>query len=192
MSRQLAPHAEHYLAIEPVAALLGPLNDAVATLSHATAQEGFLGDTDADVGCDTYVLVNVLEHIEDDVAVLRDMFDRLADNGAVVLFVPAFPALFSDFDRRIGHRRRSTRKSMRRVLEQAGFTVELVRHVNLPGACLWWLGVRTLGLEPGASRATRIFDRLVVPWVQRLEARVPPPFGQSILAVGRKVSRHAG
>jgi hypothetical protein len=36
-----------------------------------------------------------------------------------------------------------------------------------------------------SSALLRVFDRLVVPFVRRVESRFDPPFGQSLLAVGR-------
>jgi SAM-dependent methyltransferase len=133
---------------------------------------------------DAVVFVNVLEHIEDDVGALRDAYDLLAPGGHVVVYAPAFPALYSEFDRRIGHHRRYRISTLATALARAGFDVPEARYVNAPGALAWWLVARTLGRNPTSRGLSGAYDRLVVPLVRRVEARVDPPFGQSVLAVG--------
>ena len=61
---------------------------------------------------DSVVLVNVLEHIDDDVGALADLRELLEPGGRLCVFVPAFDGLYSDFDRRIGHRRRYRRSQL--------------------------------------------------------------------------------
>jgi hypothetical protein len=64
----------------------------------------------------------------------------------------------------------------------------VVRYVNFIGLILWIVLVRGLHQPPRNSAALRLYDRLVVPLVARLEARVRFPFGQSVFAVGRRVA----
>ena len=46
---------------------------------------------------------NVLEHIEDDSAVLKELFDSLVKGGVIGIYVPAHPFLYSTMDKEIGH-----------------------------------------------------------------------------------------
>ena len=55
---------------------------------------------------DTVVCLNVLEHIEDDAAVLRSLHGALQPQSRLVFLVPYNPKLTSEFDRQIGHFRR--------------------------------------------------------------------------------------
>jgi SAM-dependent methyltransferase len=132
------------------------------------------------------VAYNVLEHIPDDVGALRAFGGLLAEGGAVVLVVPALPALMSRFDRSIGHQRRYRRIELAAVLAEAGLEVEVLRHVNLPGVPAWFVGMRLLGMSPRAGAMLRAWDRLVVPVARRLERRWTPPVGQSLFAVARR------
>lgn len=134
---------------------------------------------------DTYVLMNVLEHLADDVAALRHLRDALATDGRIVLFVPAFEALFSRFDAELGHERRYSRDSLRHVLSDACLAPERLHYVNAAGAPGWYLFARLLGQDPTAGRAARLFDRWLVPLMRRVERRVDPPFGQSLFCVAR-------
>jgi 2-polyprenyl-3-methyl-5-hydroxy-6-metoxy-1,4-benzoquinol methylase len=58
---------------------------------------------------DSVVFLNVLEHIEDDRAVLRSLHETVPDGCRVVILVPFNQKLFSDFDRALGHFRRYER-----------------------------------------------------------------------------------
>jgi 2-polyprenyl-3-methyl-5-hydroxy-6-metoxy-1,4-benzoquinol methylase len=135
---------------------------------------------------DSAVLVNVLEHIADDVQVLRDLHDALVPGGSVVVFAPALPSLYGAFDERVGHYRRYTRSTLATALSRAGFDVPSADYVNAPGTLAWWLVVRQLGASPTHGGGARLYDRTVVPVTRRVEAIAPPRFGQSVLAVGRK------
>ena len=65
---------------------------------------------------DSVVMINVLEHVEDDVAALHDAWKALRPGGRLILWVPAMEWLYSDLDRRIGHHRRYHLKQLRRLL----------------------------------------------------------------------------
>jgi SAM-dependent methyltransferase len=136
-----------------------------------------------------FVMVNVLEHIPDDVTALRAAHSLVRPGGAVVVLVPAFPFAMSRFDRAVGHVRRYTVRSLTRVMTEAGLTVEDVRYVNLPGLPAWFLGMRILRMTPGDGRGLSWWDAHVVPRARRWEGRHRPPFGQSVLAVARVATR---
>ncbi len=93
------------------------------------------------------VAMNVLEHIEDDVAALRDLAAVVSPGGTIVLWVPAYMQLYGDFDRKLGHVRRYTPATLRAVVESAGLGVRLVHPVNLLGGLAWWAAVRRGGVD---------------------------------------------
>ena len=134
-------------------------------------------------GHSSVVALNVLEHIEDDVAALRSAAGLLRPGGAVVLIVPAFPSAMSRFDRQIGHVRRYTTASLGAGLKQAGLRVEELRYVNPAGLLGWYVLCRLLGRRPSNGVALRAYDRIVVPTLRRAERHRRPPFGQSVFAV---------
>ena len=130
------------------------------------------------------VAMNVLEHIEDDVAALASAHTLLKPGGKVIMFVPAFPFAMSRFDRAVGHYRRYRKATLRDAYERAGLTVERLHYVNAPGLLAWFVGMRLLRMTPQDGLSVRVWDRVVVPVARRLESVVHPPFGQSLLAVG--------
>lgn len=132
---------------------------------------------------DSAVLINVLEHIEDDNGALRELSATLKPGGRLILWVPAFALLYSDFDRKIGHYRRYRRAGLRAQLTAAGFDVAEVRYVNSVGALAWLVVARLLHRTPTGGLSVRIYDSCFVPVLKRVEGRLGTPFGQSLFAV---------
>lgn len=73
---------------------------------------------------DAMVLLNVLEHIEDDVAASMHIARMLKPGGVAVIEVPAGPELFDDYDRQLQHFRRYTLQGICGVVERAGLMVD--------------------------------------------------------------------
>jgi hypothetical protein len=135
---------------------------------------------------DSLVYVNVLEHIEDDAKELRIVHQTLVPSGRLILFVPALPFLFSQFDRFIGHYRRYRRSELKAKCEEAGFRVVMIRWFDLVGVIPWFVKFRLFGstsVEPGA---VRLYDRLVVPLIRPVENFVHPPVGKNLLLIAEK------
>lgn len=131
------------------------------------------------------VAFNVLEHIEDHVGALRASHRLLVPGGAVIMFVPAFLFAMGRFDRRLGHFRRYTKRTLRAAYEAAGLEVETIHYVNAPGLIAWFFAVRVLNWTPGNGAAVQLWDRTIIRAMRAVERRVAPPFGQSVFAVGR-------
>lgn len=89
--------------------------DLYTTLDQAAAK---LADTPVDV----VFLLDVIEHIEDEVAFLRWMqtFPQITAQTAFVITVPAFQGLFCAHDEFLLHYRRYTRRSLQQALQNAG------------------------------------------------------------------------
>ncbi len=73
---------------------------------------------------DGVMMLDVIEHVEDDVAFVRDVVSHsLAARGWVLVSVPAYQRLFSDHDRALKHYRRYSPRALRLTLESAGLSV---------------------------------------------------------------------
>jgi hypothetical protein len=77
---------------------------------------------------------------------------------------------------------------LRELAERTGLRVRHMRYVNLIGFFGWWINAHVLRLEEQSPGQIEVFDRYIVPVMSRLERIVPPPFGQSLLAVLEKRS----
>ncbi len=69
-------------------------------------------------------MLDVLEHIEDDGAALRELHRKMAPGARLEITVPALQWAFSSWDTELGHHRRYGKRSLRKVVTAAGFTVE--------------------------------------------------------------------
>ncbi|HKR65738.1 MAG TPA: glycosyltransferase [Thermoanaerobaculia bacterium] len=133
---------------------------------------------------DTVMAINVLEHTADDLGALRRAHQLLADNGRIVIFVPAGKSLFGSMDRGIGHQRRYEKDELIAKLREAGFDVEHVSYQNRIARLAWWLNAKVFAHRALPSAQSRVFDFLV-PLFRALEGDNPSN-GLSLIAVGRK------
>jgi len=146
---------------------------------------------------DLVMMLDVLEHIDDDVASLARVGTLLAENGCLVLAVPAFSFLWSNHDVVHHHRRRYTADLLGAVLTGAGLEPLRITYFNtllFPLVAAARLAGRLLPERPTAA-ALRVPPRPVNALLQgvfssegRLLDHVDLPFGVSLLAVARRPS----
>ena len=137
---------------------------------------------------------DVLEHIEDDEAVLREMARLARPGGLLVIVVPAFPSLWSNRDERLQHKRRYRADELGERVARAGFDV---LHTTYCDSFLFlplWLLVKTrllTGSDPSVRMDVAPSSILDPLWLAlaRLERRLITlrlPVGASALCVGRR------
>jgi SAM-dependent methyltransferase len=135
---------------------------------------------------DSIVLVNVLEHIWDDGALLSQIEQCLCPGGSLSLFVPALSWNYGSLDKAFGHHRRYSKRELSRKLEQARLRVQFVRYVNITGIPSWFFAGKVLRQTTLRPAQVRWYDRWIIPWSFKLEQICEPPLGQSLLAVALK------
>lgn len=158
----------------------------------------------ADAQFDIVTMLDVLEHVEDDGAAVREIYRVLAPGGAFVLSVPAYQHLWSAHDTALHHFRRYEYAGLKKVLEAGGFRVwrqSFAMSAMPPIAWLWRRCI--LPFKPRRPKdATRHSEGAVLPavpgvlnaaLVKYLETegailrRRPLKFGTSLVAIARKV-----
>lgn len=151
-----------------------------------------LAEQGVEQGFDSVVCFNVLEHIPDHRSSLVTMHNALRPGGALLLLVPAHPALYGGIDRSVAHVRRYSRRPLHRLLRDAGFEVSSMRHVNPIGAAGWLVTSRLLGRTEIPQGPLSLYDRLV-PLLRALD-RVDLHMGLSLWAVAHRpeLDRPAG
>jgi glycosyltransferase involved in cell wall biosynthesis len=132
---------------------------------------------------DTIVSLNVLEHIEDDRAAIRNFFEILRPGGHAAVLVPAHPWLYTDCDRTLGHVRRYTEPELREKFAQAGFEVVSVEQFNRLAVYGWWLNGKR-GNDRLSPFQMRVYEFLLP--LAKLMDRLKRGPGLSFILVGRK------
>ncbi|MEO8577017.1 MAG: class I SAM-dependent methyltransferase, partial [Gemmatimonadales bacterium] len=181
-----SPRVERLVAIEPAANTFPHLEKRFAGNKRVRTINGYLGDHYQSLSANAVVAVNVMEHIADDEAFLRQSLQLTVSNGALLLFVPALPAIFGSLDKVFEHERRYTRSSLRRVIESSGWNVKRITYMNLPGIAAWFVAGRILNKTSISPSDAKAYDRLVVPWLSRVESVIPPPIGSNLVAIATK------
>lgn len=139
---------------------------------------------------DTVVCLDVLEHIQDDLPLLKRLTQIVEPGGHVLIKVPACPWLFGSIDVASEHYRRYNRPMLRKLALDAGLNIKRLRYMNLSGVGPYFLKSRMLRSEANFSRTftPKQLDRIrrMMPWARRLDRVTGPPVGQSLLLVGQR------
>ena len=79
---------------------------------------------------DLIVMLDVLEHIEDDVATLKALNNKLSSQGWLLITVPAYQFLWSKHDEINHHKRRYASNNLRELVKNTGYTVVYSSYFN--------------------------------------------------------------
>lgn len=131
--------------------------------------------------------LNVLEHIDDDIAALASLNAKLAANGKLLIYVPAFPALYTSMDAKVGHVRRYTREMLIARVIAAGFKVDRVAYVDSIGFFATLL-FKLVGNNKGdvSLGALKLYDRAVFPLSRALDRVAQRWLGKNLLLLASK------
>lgn len=141
---------------------------------------------------DTIILLDVLEHIEDDVDLLRRLGRQLAPGGTLLLKVPAIAPLYNSLDAAVGHHRRYTPKTLQQAVLSANnkatpaFAEPTLEYFNAAGILGWWLNGSVLKRTTPPGQQVGWFDRCV-PFFQMAENWLHPPVGLSLFAAATRI-----
>jgi SAM-dependent methyltransferase len=188
---QLAEGGRRVVSVEPNRFCFEQLKDKTHGLENVLAVQATIETLDDILGkqekFESVVMMNVLEHIEDDGMVLMALKKRLTAGGRLVILVPAGSWAFGGIDERLGHYRRYSKRYSRRLFASSGLGIEFMRYYNFVGIWGWWWNARMGKLKGQSDRQIQLFDRWLVPIISAVERWIRPPVGQSILVVGSDV-----
>ena len=135
---------------------------------------------------DTVIMINVLEHIEDDQASIRAAYHALVPGGRFVVFVPALPWLYSTLDREVGHYRRYEKPHLEGLLRTGRFDVVKSKYMDCLGVLPWYL-LNVVGRRTSINpHLAHLYDTWFVPVTRWIEVLWNPWFGKNVLIVARK------
>src|SRR5262245_45713933 len=144
---------------------------------------------------DLCVMFDVLEHVDEELDLLRELRRVVRPGGAAIVSVPAFQALWSQHDETFQHRRRYRRRELLERMQAAGFEIDWCTYTNVMifvPALVWRLLRRTTGIAGGMRTDFVVppapINRLLVEiyrWEAALLKRLRAPFGVSVACVAR-------
>jgi SAM-dependent methyltransferase len=177
------------VALEPARNVFGDLASFAALTPNVTALRQTLAELDQsyDGVFDAVLYLNVLEHIADDADELVAAAKAMRPGGALLIFGPALPRLYSELDYKAGHYRRYSVGALRKLVEEAGLEVVSARYFDVLGVLPYWLVYRFLRRDSISGTSLWGYDRVIVP-VSRLLQRVTPArlAGKNAILVARK------
>lgn len=142
---------------------------------------------------DLIALLDVLEHVPDDLSALCAIRGLLKPGGALVLTVPANPWMWSAHDVAHHHFRRYKKLQLRRLLEEAGYRLELHSYFNsllFPAIAAARMIGKIRGHETADDAMPRKGVNALLKSIFGLEAglvgRLPMPFGVSLISIARR------
>lgn len=144
------------------------------------------------------LMMDVLEHVDDDVALLRQYTETMPADGRVVITVPAFQFLWSGHDVFLEHHRRYTRRKLEQVVADAGLEVLDSRYffgLLFPVAAVvrlverWRLRNRQIEARSSLTKQSPFVNSLLIA-IHRIECRLLFPLnrlaGLTIFCVARR------
>ena len=159
--------------------------------------ETFCGTLDQvglpDESLEAVSLFDVLEHVDNREALLKEIRRVLRVGGVLLVTVPAIQLLWSQFDIDEGHRLRYRKSSLRRELSDAGFHVSRIGYFFVLGVLPLML-LRAvpfrLGINRPMSDMHEVSVRLeklgpIATWFERRIA-LRAPLGSSLMAIAQK------
>ena len=134
-------------------------------------------------------MINVLEHVQDDVGLLGELAECLLRGAPLFVWVPALEVLYSDFDFAVGHYRRYSRRRLARVLEVGGFDVQDTRYRDVLGSCAAavWKVLPRREQSVASSAMIEAYDRYVFPVSDKLDRVTGHVLGKNCAAVARRL-----
>jgi SAM-dependent methyltransferase len=148
-------------------------------------------DAVADASYDYIFSLNVFEHIQNDVNAMKECARMLRPGGVVYTYVPAFPVLFGDMDRKVQHYRRYTRESLRAVSEEAGLEVSRTAYVDIAGffASLLY-NATSKGSGDIHKKPIEIYDRFIFPVSRVVDYATNRFIGKNVFSVAHKTGTY--
>lgn len=163
----------------------------VASQAHLSAKE-FRAHSDIkeveDCSIDYVFSLNVLEHIDDDAATMNEIYRVIKPGGRLLIYVPAFMALYTSMDSHVGHHRRYRLSGLTKLVSNAGFEIEKSAYFDALGffATLVFKLFDKPEPAPLNPRMIGLYDRYVFPASRLLSVPCSKILGKNVYMVARR------
>ncbi len=189
ISSLIHPHVSQLDLVEPSPNLVKALRQRFKEDGHVSiipkSLEESLGEID-DEAYDVVMLVNVLEHIENDQHALGELHRILKPGGHLLLFVPALRFLYSKLDRQVGHFRRYHKPDLNQRVSDAGLIILHSQYFDILGVFPWWILNKLMGATGFNPTMANVYDAVFAPLSRGIERVITPPFGKNLLQISQR------
>jgi SAM-dependent methyltransferase len=134
---------------------------------------------------DSIFLLNVIEHIQDDLAAVKNCNFLLRSGGHLILLAPAYSWLYCTFDKQLGHYRRYSIKQLKDLLKKSAFRILKGDHFNFTGIAGWFLFGKIMNKKMLGSGEMSAFNK-IVPLAKAVDKILRRSTGLSIIITGIK------
>lgn len=110
---------------------------------------------------DTVFALNVVEHIKDDHKAIENCKKLLINQGHLIILVPAYKALFNNFDVELEHYRRYTQKSLKQLIKANQLNIIKTFSFNVIGILGWFVSGSILKKKTIPEGQMGLFNTLV-------------------------------
>jgi cyclopropane fatty-acyl-phospholipid synthase-like methyltransferase len=153
--------------------------------AYCQTMQGTTKDLMPDFLFDTIIYIDVLEHIQDDASEILHASKFLKSNGYLIILSPAYPWLFSSFDKSIGHFRRYTIKTLRSIIPDFFQEVKLF-HVDSVGLLTSLMNKFVLHQRYPTEHQIKFWDRWIIPMSRIIDFLLLNKVGRSIVGIWQK------
>jgi len=140
-------------------AALVPLRGSGGFATHANAAALPFPDCAFEMVC----AFDVVEHVDEDGKVLREIARVTKDDAVVVLSMPLHPSQWSAFDVLVGHVRRYEPDNLATVLREHSLVIERSAAFGMQPRSRWLLDLAVWGLTRRRDAAMRWYNRVLLP-----------------------------
>jgi SAM-dependent methyltransferase len=134
---------------------------------------------------DSVFAINVIEHISDDNLAIDNCYKLLRKGGNLIIMVPSYQILYNNLDKKLGHFKRYTLKSISDILGNHDFNIIHRQYFNFVGLIGWFISGSILKNKRIPQNQMKLFNR-IVPICKLADKLILRSFGLSAIVVGRK------
>ena len=146
---------------------------------------GFSSEIEPTELFDTILYIDVIEHIENDRLELENVKNLLKPNGHLIVLVPAYQYLFSEFDKAIGHYRRYN-KSMLRFSAQTELVEKRMFYLDSVGFFASLMNKHLLNQKHPTKDQILLCDKVMVPSSKIFDTLIGRSFGKSLIGIWQR------
>lgn len=174
-----------WVCLEPDPVLASQLEEALRGGERLQNFCGTLQTLAREERFDTIIYIDVLEHIEDDATEMREAAARLRPQGRIIVLSPAHQWLYTPFDASIGHFRRYSRSSLKRV-SPPELVLEQMFYLDCCGIAASTANQLLLKQSMPTRQQIGIWDKWMIPVSKAMDPVLGYSLGKSIVGIWRR------